>query len=217
MQAVRILSGASLVLALGLFPAAPASPQGQRGGDADAAGLHRCTGPDGAAIFTDRRCQDMLAIEDAPPAAPAVRPASVLRVRTCARDQDDLLFGVRSALENRDVNRFADFYHWVGMDTVQGYRMLDRLDAFSARPVLEVQLVASVGADLAPRDLPEPEPEPAFDPDLADGDAPPPPPAPRPRPAELLRVDQLRSDSDMAQLVTYFHLRSNAGCWWLQF
>lgn len=217
MQPVRNLPVAILVLALGLLPAGPAAPQGQRSGDADAAGLHRCTGPDGAAIFTDRRCQDMLATEDAPRPAPPIPQATVLRVRTCARDQDDLLFGVRSALEDRDVNRLADFYHWVGMDTAQGYRMLDRLDAFSAHPLLEVQLVASAGADLAPEAQPEPEPEPAFDPEAADGDAPPPPPARRPRPADLLRVDQLRSDSDMAQLVTYFHLRSNAGCWWLQF
>jgi hypothetical protein len=30
-------------------------------------------------------------------------------------------------------------------------------------------------------------------------------------------VEQMRNDQDLATQVTFFRLRSNAGCWWLQF
>ena len=54
-----------------------------------------------------------------------------------------------------------------------------------------------------------------------DGESGPPRPAPRPQPkapsADLLRVDQMRGEQDFDSQVTYFRLRSNAGCWWLQF
>ena len=117
-----------------------------------------------------------------------MQPGAGVRVRSCARNQDDLLFGVRSALENRDANRLADFYHWTGMGTAEGYRVMNRLSAVSERPLVDVQLVSS--ADAPPR---------------------------HPRAPDLLRVDQMRGNEDAGALVTYFHLRSNAGCWWLQF
>jgi hypothetical protein len=33
----------------------------------------------------------------------------------------------------------------------------------------------------------------------------------------MLRVDQMRSDQDVASTITYFHLLTNAGCWWMRF
>jgi hypothetical protein len=33
----------------------------------------------------------------------------------------------------------------------------------------------------------------------------------------MLRVDQMRSEQDMASTITYFHLLTNAGCWWMRF
>src|SRR5689334_13775369 len=107
-------------------------------------GMRKCVGPDGVPIFTDRRCGDLGAAPMAlSPNLPggALLPSQVLRVHTCARNQGALLEGVRAALENHDPNRLADFYHWTGMGTEEGYRLMDRLDAFSARPVVDVQLV----------------------------------------------------------------------------
>ena len=147
-------------------------------------------------------------------------------VRTCARNQDDLLGGVRAALESHDANRLADYYHWTGMDTVAGYQLMARLEAFSARPVVDVQLVRNaLPSELDPYgefDLgnapPPPPPAPAIGPD----GEPLPPETAAPshrarRLASMLRVDQMRSDKDVASTVTYFHLLTNAGCWWMRF
>ena len=195
----------------------PAPPETSPGG------LRQCVGADGVPIFTDRRCSELGASDPPPvPAAFGATPGAPVRVRSCARNQDDLLAGVRAALESHDANRLADYYHWTGMDSATGYRLMERLDAFSARPVVDVQLV---------RDAPPPEEafaEPFFE-------SPPPPPPyaygpggeplssepPRPRRprrlASMIRVDQMRSETDVASTVTYFHLLTNAGCWWMRF
>jgi hypothetical protein len=159
-------------------------------------------------------------------------PGQPLRVRTCARNQGALLEGVRAALESHDANRLADYYHWTGMGSAEGYRLMDRLDAFSARPVVDVQLVRNAlpadQVDLFENRF-DPLPPPpglddpaAIDPASAGADASTdtdaPAPTPRRRPlASMLRVDQMRSDNDVASTVTYFHLLTNAGCWWMRF
>jgi hypothetical protein len=155
----------------------------------------------------------------------------VVRVRTCARNQDDLLVGVRAALENHDANRLAEFYHWSGMGTAQGYRLLDRLFAFSKRPVVDVQLVSNqpqTDYDLADIDVAVDFSDPYADSDSdsdfdlnsdSDPDAPPSVSVPvrRAPAAHLLRVDQMRGEADVASEITYFHLLNNAGCWWMRF
>lgn len=191
------------------------------------AGLRRCVDADGVAVFTDRRCDLMQAEPVKPPVAEAAKPASFVRLRTCARSQDDLLAGVRGALESHDPNKLAEFYHWPGMGHAEGYRLMERLANFAERPLLDVQLVSS--AEM--RGPPSPfgrgdrggwgRPGDAYaDPRLADADPrfedAEPPAAPRNR-ADLLRVDQMRGEEDYESQVTWFHLRSNAGCWWLQF
>ena len=179
-------------------------------------GLQHCVGPDGVTIYTDQRCSDLQAVEQVPPAKPPERPGVLISVRTCARNQDDFLLGVRSALESRDVNRLAEYYHWSGMGTAAGYRLMERLSAFGELPLVDVQLVSSTEPepDYTPGSSPYPE---VIDP-FAPGDAETVAAPPRPRhPADLLRVDQMRSSEDLGIQATYFHLRSNAGCWWMQF
>ena len=176
--------------------------------------LHRCVDADGNAIFTDRACRDLAATDAPPPRAAILSPAVIVRVRSCARSQDDLLSGVRNALEAHDPNRLAEFYHWTGMGNSEGYRLMGRLSSFSERPLLDVQLVSSAQeGTLLPDLLPPPELGDEFpiDPEPA---APVPPPRSN---ANLLRVDQMRGEADLESQVTYFRLRSNAGCWWLQF
>jgi hypothetical protein len=178
---------------------------------AEVGGLRRCVDATGQAVFTDRRCDSVDAI-DSPPVLPRIRPpASAIPIRGCARTRRDLLEGVRHALEMRDPNRFSGFYDWTGMDGTQGYRLLDRLEALTKRPFIDARLVSSRappvnddegGFGLLSRPFfGDPRPEPA---------APPPP-------ADLLRIDQMRSATDGASQVTYFRLRANAGCWWLAY
>jgi len=187
--------------------------------DIEVGGLRRCVDATGASVFTDRAC-DSVGAAEAPPdvALPNVAAARITSVRSCARSKADLLEGVRNALEVHDVNRLADYYHWVGMDGDTGYRLMDRLEAFTRRPFVDAQLVASAtprpmdpGADQGtmglltrPFDMPD-TPSPLI------------PPPGRPHRVDLLRVDQMRSDSDAAAQVTWFHLRANAGCWWVTF
>lgn len=180
---------------------------------ADQGGLRRCVDGSGVTIFTDRRCADLDALDARVPPR-GVQPVVPLRVRSCARNQDDLLAGVRAALENHDANRLADYYHWTGMGTAQGYQLMERLASFSERPVVDVQLVSG-----EPQfDYEEPAAPFLFGPQAGDDESPvEPPPSPKPRAARLLRVDQMRSDSDAASQVTYFHLLTNAGCWWMRF
>lgn len=210
-----------LLLWIAMSPASAVATAPAMKSEATPYGLRRCIGADGVPIFTDRRCEDLQAVESARQAE-TLRAGVAVRVRSCARNQDDLLFGVRSALESRDVNRLADFYHWAGLATAQGYRIMERLSAFSERPLVDVQLVSSRH---------EPDYEPGFAPEQDDlgmaADAITPlgldpteaahaPPRPHRLP-DLLRVDQMRGVDAITTQVTYFHLRSNAGCWWLQF
>ena len=198
----------------------PAPPSDQEGG------MRQCVGPDGVPIFTDRRCASMGASDYVPPPTTfGGAPQGPIRMRTCARNQDDLLAGVRAALETHDANRLADYYHWTGMDSASGYRLMDRLGAFSARIVVDVQLVrAAPPPDADPYGEPYfdtppamPPSEPARGPDgeLLAREAPP-PRRPR-RLASMIRVDQMRSDVDVGSEITYFHLLTNAGCWWMRF
>jgi hypothetical protein len=187
--------------------------------DIDSGGMHRCVDASGAPVFTDRRC-DSIGASDAPPDVPppSVASARITSVRSCARSKADLLEGVRNAFEVRDVNRLADYYHWTGMDGATGYRLMDRLEAMTRRPFIDAQLVSSA----TPRPM-----DPGIDPDsaglltrpfdLPDTPSPRIPPPGRPRRVDLLRVDQMRSERDAASQVTWFHLRAEAGCWWVTF
>ena len=172
-------------------------------------GLHRCIDANGIALFTDRPCDEMKATEAPEPSAgPAPAPV-IVRTRTCAKSQDDLLFGVRDALESHDPNRLAEYYHWTGMGTSEGYRLMERLDTFSERPLVDVQLVPprSPHSSMTTTASPAPPagepmtstpaictpPTPPSSPDRRNPRAPPPAKAPS---ADLLRVDQMRSDQD---------------------
>ena len=196
-------------------------------------------------IFTDRRCEDMQATESVRAPETITQATSPIQWRGCARHQDDLLFGVRAALESGDANRLAGFYHWPGMGNAQGYRVADRLQAFTAKPLMDVRLVEEIeesgdslygfGPDTTDSSAPlyatppygDPYPtEPGYPdnstypayPESSSDAVPAAPTAPaRPRAAQFLRVDQMRSDQDAAAQVTYFRLRRHAGCWWLQF
>jgi hypothetical protein len=201
---------------------APPPPAYAEAPDED--GLRECVGPDGVPIFTDRRCGDMGATPRPPHPTPggALAPGQPMRVRSCARNQGDLLAGVRAALESHDANRLADYYHWTGMGTSEGYRLMARLDSFSARPVVDVQLVRNAPPPESDPygygfDYGEPTPPPQDEgADPLDPEAPAPPPRRRPL-ASMLRVDQMRSNEDVASTITYFHLLTNAGCWWMRF
>jgi hypothetical protein len=137
-SAARVL--VSLVLALAAFVLAPAAR----------AEVHRCNTPDGTAVFTDRRCSDIGAVERAPdrasPAARLYRPA-------CSRTLQDLVLELSTAIDTRDVNRAAGLYHWVGLSGSAAYAVMNRLQVIVDRPLVDVTPVyPSAGDDAADAD-----------------------------------------------------------------
>jgi hypothetical protein len=115
----------SALALLGVLAAAP---------DVDAQ-VRRCVTDEGQVIYTDRRCESLGAQERAAPQRPAMRAPYR---GGCARTLRDLVFEVTEAINARDSNRLAAYYHWTGMSHAQAYARLARLDAIAQRPLVDV-------------------------------------------------------------------------------
>ena len=103
--------------------------------------VRHCVAADGTSIFTDRRCEDIGAVQrrQQTPVDTAARP---LRVG-CPRTLQDLVFEVSNAIDTGDANRLAGVYAWSGMSTSAGYALMDRLQAIVDRPLVDVVPVYS--------------------------------------------------------------------------
>ena len=191
---------------------------------AAAQGVKRCTDAQGNTVFTDRACASVDAV---PKGAPAPVPGSYapgFAPRGCARTADALLLGVRTALEARDVNRLASYYHWAGTGNRGARQVMDELEAIAVRPLVAVALAYAVpttpmasgtGSGSLPPTDPAPvfETDPGTEPDPVLGPAP--APAPGPRPIGL-DVEQMAGPADAGSRSTRFRLQRHVGCWWLE-
>jgi len=182
---------AQLLLPLSMLIAWPAHASNQ---------LNRCIGSDGTSIFTDKKCEDIGAVQraDPPPVAGNVGDnASKLRVRSCARSPEDLLYGIESAINARDVNQIAAFYHWPGISANGSVAIFKRLQSLIDRPVLSIDLLFP----------PAPHDEYGYDIVSSGG----------PRQAHGVQIVQSRSERDSTPIRSMLLLRRNVGCWWVQF
>lgn len=196
---MRRLLSASLLLSLLALPAS------------GHAAIQRCTDANGITVFTDRSCASQNAVPKGAPAEPGGGYATGFAPRGCARTPGDLAMGVRTALEARDVNRLASFYHWTGTGSGGGRRVMDALEAIANRPLVSVEL--AYPAEPAPFDpLLEFGPDAAPSEESAPLDDAPPPTSPRPIGLDLR---QMASDTSAGSRSTRFRLQRNAGCWWL--
>ena len=114
--------------------------------------------------------------------------AAMTRGPGCARTPDDLVQGVRTALESRSGNWLAAFFDWQGMSDASAYGVLDRLTVLSRDALLDLRLASGPAAA---------------------GQA-----APLPR---QLLVEQGPVEGDGGSHITAFELVVHAGCWWLRF
>ncbi|KGM57396.1 hypothetical protein N799_08130 [Lysobacter arseniciresistens ZS79] len=129
---------------------------------AQSAGIQRCIAPDGTAIYTDKACAAFGA-EAAPMSGALVsrlvhdgadtgainftgqdgpRPVAVARrsaASGCARSTTQLAMDLHGAWGLGDVNRIAESYHWVGMDSTQARSVMERLDRLSAATLWDTQ------------------------------------------------------------------------------
>ena len=132
----RALPPLKSVLAIALVAAAwsasPASAQ-----------VRRCVDAQGVAVYTDRPCEAMQAAPREAPRDPSAGAtlAPGFAVRGCARRPETLLSGVRGALEARDVNRLANWYHWTGTGSGTARALMDELEAIANRPLVSAELV----------------------------------------------------------------------------
>ena len=185
------------------------------------ADVRRCVTASGQTIFTDRKCEEVDAVERLPRDSPTsgTRPH---RAGGCARTLQDLVFEMTAAIDGRDANRLAAVYHWPGMSVDAGYRIWSRLDVVANRPLVDIVPVMPVSR---PAPQPEPvvdasrdgrateatrpsQPDPPADPDLY-------PQTSVRRDPVGLRVEQtLGNGSTPAR--TVFGLTRHFGCWWLR-
>ncbi len=156
--------------------------------------VRRCTGPDGSTVFTDRRCVDIGGVER----LPRDRPTSSVRqlYRGCARNLQDLVYEITTAIDSGDTNRLASVYHWPGMAHRQGYAVMGRLAGMVKRPLVDI-------APMMPAS-----------PDGVDGEL---YPQTSVRRAPIgLRVEQTLGNSATPSR-TVFGLRKHFDCWWVTF
>lgn len=202
------LAGA-LLLAMATA-ALPVPAQGQ---------VRRCTTPDGGTVYTDRTCASVGGVSSRPMADGGRR--APLRYRGgCARNLQDLVSEVSSAIDARDGNRLARSYHWVGMGHRSGYAMADRLDAIARRPLLNITALRPAQAVVVPTRPSNPYvpataaaiPREGTGAATVAGTSASAPPSPR-RPVAL-RIDQVLDDG-ISPSTTTFGLRRHMDCWWI--
>ena len=158
--------------------------------------VHRCTGADGNTTYTDKRCRDINAAEAAATRAAPGAVSKGVRAARCPRNIQDLIFEVTSAIDHRDANQLAALYHWPGMSSTEGYRILDRLATIAERPLVDVSPV-----------MPSP-------PDGVDGEY---YPQTTVRQAPVgLRVEQTLANGSTPSR-THFGLRRHLDCLWISF
>lgn len=156
--------------------------------------VRRCIGPSGGVIYTDRRCEDIGAVERAAPAQSSGvrRPLTM----TCARSLQDLVYEVTAAFDAQDPNRLAAVYHWVGVSNSNGYRQMERFNTLVKRPLVDVVPVTTGGDTFGTTGTLEGPP-------------------PTPRRLVGLRIEQTLRDS-ITPVRTTFGLQKHIGCWWLR-
>src|SRR5688500_16767744 len=125
-----LLVAAGLLFAVSAWPR-PASAQ-----------VRRCTAADGSAIFTDRKCADIGATERLPRAAGNAGGLRLYR-RGCARNLQDLVYEMTTAIDAHDPNRLAGVYHWVGVSSMGAVGIMTRLDGIVRRPLVDIVPVAA--------------------------------------------------------------------------
>ena len=148
-------------------------------------------------IFTDRKCADIGAVERLPRAAPGSAGGMRLYRRGCARNLQDLVYEMTTAIDAHDANRLAGVYHWVGISGSGANGIMNRLDAIVRRPLVDITPVA------------------ARSPASEDGDAYYPSTIPQRSAPVALRVEQTLGNASTPSR-TVFGLQRHFDCWWIR-
>lgn len=142
------MRGIALLLLLACTAATPPQP-------AQAQSVQRCIGPDGRAVYTDRRCDDIGAVQRLPPSATA--PGARAVRGGCPRLLSQLVGEIGAAIQAQDVNRLSAVYDWRGVPSASATRLFDRLEAIVQRPLVDIAPV--YGPQEAPRPVVQADPD----------------------------------------------------------
>lgn len=101
--------------------------------------VQRCTTLSGETVYTDKRCEDIGAMDRLPQITPGSSSGSGGIYRAgCSRTLSDLVYQITSAVENKDVNRLASVYQWTGVSNVAANSILDKLQTVVDRPLVDI-------------------------------------------------------------------------------
>jgi len=121
-------------------------------------GIMKCAAADGATVYTDRACKpgsesmampgqlltriardEAMHADDVDALDADAIPVEARRsvAAGCARTPAQLQMDLRASIALGDVNRVAESYHWVGLSTREGERVLDRLQRMTREPVAD--------------------------------------------------------------------------------
>ena len=193
---MRTLLLLASLLSIGLL-AAPMTAHAQK--------VQRCTTMSGETVYTDKRCEDIGAMDRLLQVAPGSSSGSGGIYRAgCSRTLSDLVYQITAAVENKDVNRLASVYQWAGVSNAAANSTLDKLQAIVDRPLVDIAPV-------------RPQPPPIVD---ADGvvidensDGYYPQTAAPQRPIGLRLEQTLKNGSTPSR--TVFGLRRSYNCFWI--
>lgn len=193
---MRLLVSAALLGAPLLMPACA---------DAQTAGVQRCITPSGQTVYSDKRCEELGAVQRVPDTTRADAQGGSYYRRGCSRTLSDLVYQITAAIDARDVNRLAGLYLWNGVSDASANRILDRMEAIVERPLVDIRPM-------------HPAPPPLTNPDGSIADANtdgyyPQTAPPGTRPIGLRLEQTLRNGSTPAS--TVLGLRRSYNCFWI--
>ncbi len=159
--------------------------------------------PDDGSLYPDASAPLADALPNVSKSSPSARrwPAG-----GCARTPTQLQMDLRGSLALGDVNRLAESYHWVGMSSRQGERVLDRLQHLIGRQVVDSHYFDAQISDATPGGSMYPDAgslvATAYDGGGVGGDA---------------GVLQVVLGDDSARSVVDFDVHKYAGCYFVKF
>ncbi len=190
---------ASVLLLFAIVSAWPWAP-------ARAQEVQRCTTMQGETVYTDKRCEDIGAMDRLPDPNRYPSQGSARYFRgACSRTLSDLVQQISAAIDSQDVNQLASIYQWNGVSNAAANRILDQLEAIASRPLVDIVPV-----------LPEPTPILAEDGSVVDANAdgyyPSTSSVPR-RPIGLRLEQTLRNSATPSR--TVLRLQRSYKCFWI--
>ena len=177
--------------------------------------VRRCISQDGVPVYTDKRCEQLDAYEEAGPVrpveeaelAPATQPGEAAEIpplssygpvnEDCPRTPERLREMLERQLAERDINGLAGLYHWLGMGTWGARSVMDRLEYLASRAQGPVELRYPEAAFVV------------FDPE-AWPDLPPEDPI-------GIRIAMGGADAELIPDAATVRTIHYAGCWWIHF